>query len=181
MEASYNPLDEAFGLQYSDQNENYALFYFFAGIFSDLSLNALNSLVDPAHAGAHLGGEPGWSIDRQKEPGEERRYVARMRVQFANAKPKPPVWREPEPEEGPDPSWPKGARYMVELGFPKEFGDPKYPLMYYDAATFEGFLQKILAVYLKYHPESAKQVEQILAHAHYWVELDSNTKVVLRI
>jgi hypothetical protein len=177
MEASYNPLDEAFGLQYSDQNENYALFYFFAGIFSDLSLNALNSLVDPAYAGPQLQGEPGWCIERQFEAGERQLRAKRLLERFPQGG---HVIKDPGPELGIDPSWPPGARYKVELYAPAEFGDPKYPLMYYDAVTFEGFLQKILAVYLKYHPETAKQVEQILAHAHYWVELDSNTKVVLR-
>jgi hypothetical protein len=153
----------------------FAIFYALNLTMRD-GLRGLCDLVDLAHAGAHLGGEPGWSIDRQKEPGEERRYVARLRVQFANAKPKPPVWREPGPEEGPDLSWPEGSRYKVELNEPAEFGDPKYPLIYYDALTFEGFLKKILAVYVKYNPESAEQVEEILAHAHYWVELDAKAR-----
>ena len=152
---------------------DFAIWYGLDFALIDKRLNQLCEVVDPNHAGGRIGGEPGWSIERQMEPGEERRLVARLRVEFANAKPEPPTFAEPPPDAGPDAAWPTWARFKAELAFPDEFGNPKYPLRYYDAQTFEGFLTKILATYLKYHPDCAQQVEQILANAHYWVKHDA--------
>ena len=166
-------LVEAFGAHQLSSEEDYALLSVLDHIMWN-RMRGLTELVDPRHPGGHLGGEPGWSIDRQMEPGEARLFVARQRIEFANAKPKPVVVPDPPADAGPDPTWPRWARFKAELGFPDEFGNPKYPLCYYDAATFEDFLKKILAVYVKYHPESTAQAEQILKHAAYWVEHDAN-------
>jgi hypothetical protein len=135
-------------------------------------LKGLVKLVDPSHAGAQAGGEPGWSIERQMVPGEARHRVARLRIECQNYLPRPPIFVEPAEDAGPDKTWPDFARFKVELVFPDEFGNPEYPLRYYDATTFEGFLRKILAVYVKHHPEEAGLVQQILEHAHYWVDHD---------
>jgi hypothetical protein len=167
-------LADAFGPSAFDRaHEHYALFYALGDGVWGRPLSKILALVDPNHAGARIDGEPGWSTERQMVPGEERRLVARLRVEFANAKPKPPTFAEPPPDAGPDPAWPAWARFKAELAFPDEFDNPKYPRRYYDAQTFEGFLTKILAAYLKHHPESAQQVEQILANAHDWVEHDA--------
>jgi hypothetical protein len=152
---------------------DFAIWYGLDFALMDKRLHQLSELVDPNCAGGRIGGEPGWSIERQMETGEERRLVARLRVEFANAKPKPPTFAEPSPDERPDLGWPSWARFKAELAFPDKFGNPAHPLRCCDAKTFEGFLTKMLTVYLKYHPESAQQVEQILASAAYWVKRDA--------
>jgi hypothetical protein len=137
-------------------------------------LERVVELVDPAHAGAGLGGEPGWHISRQMVPGEALLFEQRMRRKYANAKPGPLVTTDPPANAGPDSTWPAWARFKVELGFPDEFGNPKYPLQYYDAATFEKFLRMFLEVYVKHHPDASAQAEKILKHAAYWAEHDAH-------
>jgi hypothetical protein len=155
-----------------DDPSNFALEYGLDSALRYADIDRVAQLVDPAHAGGRVGGEPGWYIERQMVPGEARRRVARLRVECRNHLPRPPIFTEPAEDAGPDKTWPAFARFKAELAFPQEFGDPKHPIQYYDAATFEGFLQKILAVYVKHHPEEADMVQQILNHAHYWVEHD---------
>jgi hypothetical protein len=193
-------LQEALSDEDRNRDEDYALLYGLATVFLDKKLESLRDLVDPQVAGPTVSGEPGWGIERQHRKGEVLQAQLRIRNHFlragldADGKPLPnlsaaqqeehartrerasrsPVMNAPLPSEdrGADPSWPAWARFKVDL-IASEFGDPKYPLQYYDAASFEGFLRKLLPVYVKYHPESAELVDQILAHAHYWVEHDA--------
>jgi hypothetical protein len=164
-------LADAFGPSAFDRtNEHYALFYALGHGVWGCPLGEILALVDSGYPGGELQGEPGWLIERQMEIGEPQRRAQRLLTRFPHGG---QVIKDPGPTAGPDPTWPAWARFKVELYEPDEFDNPKYPLRYYDAATFEGFLKKILTVYLKYHPESGQQVEQILANAHYWVEHDA--------
>jgi hypothetical protein len=164
-------LKEVFGpTAFSRVDDNYAIFYVLGDVVLGLPLKGIEALVDRSHAGAELQGEPGWRIERQMEVGEGRRKSERLLERFPHGG---HVIKDPGPEAGPNASWPEGARYKVELYEPEEFGNPAHPLRYYDAATFESFLQKILTVYIKYHPEAQLEAMRILKLAHYWVELDS--------
>jgi hypothetical protein len=162
---------EVFSGDISDgsNHADYGLMYALDLTLLDRHLDLLCNLVDPSYSGGDLQGEPGWLIQRQMEIGEPQRRAQRLLLRFPHGG---KVIKDPGPTVGPDATWPPSARFKVELYEPEEFGSPKYPVRYYDAATFESFLQTLLSVYVKYNPESKLEVEQILNHARYWAEHD---------
>lgn len=119
-----------------------------------------------------ITGEPGWYLSRQLRKGElfqqydyySRRHHSKRRI-----------FRPYSPDAGPNPQWPRWARFKASLDDPGEFDDPAHPERYYDAATFQDLLTRLLTVYMRRNPEVAVPIEEIRASLAYWVERDAQS------
>ncbi len=152
--------------------EHFALEISFSVVLADRRFNELRDFLDPKVPHAGITGEPGWYLSRQLRKGElfeQYEYYWKLRQSKRH------TFRPYSPDAGPDPDWPKWARFCASLIDPEEFGDPSHPVRYYDAATFQDFLSRMLTVYMRRNSEVSVPIEQIRASLAYWVERDAQS------